>query len=373
MELGGQTRDARGLEQRRCRFHVTRALGHGRIEVRIEAEDDVVVGDLATALEQLLDQRVAVDRECDGLTNPLISELARVGAEPDLAMVGGLGFRDREVRVVEQRRTGEHVELDDGVDLSALIGRDHRAGLVEERELDGVERRAAPPPRLVAAELGAGRDVVAVELPRAGPIRHRVERRAGLIRHRRDGGLRVEQRYELGQVAVRPDERHLDRQRIDCLGRILIDDALQARVARCDEATHRGDDVVGGEVPAALPLHALAKLERPDRVVRVRLPPLGETWADVPGRRVEGHQELHGLGDEPVAAEVVHVQVDRPGRDAGSRPGVLPPPAPAVAGGADASAEPDGAAAEPDGAAGLHAAMTADSRPSTTRPPRRAS
>ncbi len=86
-----------------------------------------------------------------------------------------------------------------------------------------------------------------------------------------------------------------------------VDDALEAGVAGRDEALHRGHDVVRAERLAVVPGDALAELERPDAVVAVRRPGLGEARRDVRGFLVEGREELERLGGQAVAREVDHV------------------------------------------------------------------
>ena len=266
----------------------------------------MVVGHLALALEELLHHRFTIEGERQRLADPLVRELAGIAAHPDLPMVRRLRTEGVEVRVVEEDCARVDVELVDGVDLVALVGRDHRPRLIEEGEFDGVERRAAAPPGLIPGVLGPGGLVVAVELPRAGAVGHTVLRRAGGVGHRCDERLGVEYRHEVREVAVRTEQRELHRGGVDRLGRALLDHATQAGVTSLSEAVHRRDDVVGREVAAVLPLHASAELERPGGVVVIGRPLGRETGSDVLVAGSRAHQELERLGEEAVRREVLH-------------------------------------------------------------------
>ncbi len=83
---------------------VARPLRDGRIEVRVQREDHMVVGHLALALEELLHHRFAVEGERQRLADALVRELAGIAAHPDLAVVGRLRPEGVEVRVVEEDR-----------------------------------------------------------------------------------------------------------------------------------------------------------------------------------------------------------------------------------------------------------------------------
>ena len=207
----------------------------------------MVVADLGPTLEQLVDEHLPVEGVGQRLADFLLGELARVAAHPDLAMQGGRRRDEAEVRVVDQRRAREDVELDDGVDLVALVGGDHRAGRVEEEELGAVERGLAAPPVRVALEGRAGLLVVADELPGAGPVGPLVGGRAGHVVGRGDDRLGVVDRDEVREVAVAAGERERDGVVIGRDRATGLEDALEAGVAGRDEALHRGDDVGGRE------------------------------------------------------------------------------------------------------------------------------
>ena len=238
-------------------------------------------------------------------------------AHPDLAMEGRRRGDQAEVRVIEERRPGEHVELDDGVDLAALVGGDHRPGGVEEDPLGAVERRLAAPPIGVPVERRPARLVVLGELPGARACRPVVELRAGDVIGGGDEGLGVVDRHEVREVAVRADEREGDRVRVGRHGAARVEDALEPGVAGRHQALHGGHDVGRRERRSVvLPLRALAELERPDGAVRIGRPFRGQARGQTARitDRVLGGQEFERLGGDAVAAEVLHRDgVDRHG------------------------------------------------------------
>src|SRR3954454_15323034 len=302
-------------EERLGLVDVLRPLRDGRVEVGISLPDHMIVAELCLALEELLDKRRTIERQGERLADALVGELALVRAHPDLAMQGRRGHDGREVLVVEQGLARQDVELDDRVHLVALVGRDHRSGRAEEDELEPVERRLAAPPVLVPDERGAGVRIVLRQLPRACPGGNLVECRPGDVRLGSDQGLRVEDRDEIWEVAVRAEELEHDRVRVLGGSATRPEDALEAGVAGRDEALHRRHDVVGRERRAVMPLDVLAKVERPLGAIRVGRPLQGEPWTDVDevvrGQRA---QELEGLGGDAIAAEILHrdrVDLDR--------------------------------------------------------------
>ena len=85
-------------EQRLGTFGVALTLRDRRIEERVHRGDHVVVADVGLALEQGVDQRLAVDAHAERLADPGIGELALVATHPDLAVGGGREADDGEVR-----------------------------------------------------------------------------------------------------------------------------------------------------------------------------------------------------------------------------------------------------------------------------------
>ncbi len=138
----------------------------------------------------------------------------------------------------------------------------------------------------------------------------------GHVVGRGDDRLGVVDRDQVREVAVAAGQREGDRVVIGRDRATGIEDALQAGVAGRDEALHRGDDVGGREGRPVLPFDALAKLERPDRAVLVGRPRLRETRGETAriADGLLGAQELERLGDDAVAAQVLHRdRIDRDG------------------------------------------------------------
>ena len=80
----------------------------------------------------------------------------------------------------------EDLELHDGVHLLALVGGDHRSGLVEEDELDPSSGVCPPHQSGLRSNVAPVCCVVRLELPGAGAVRLRVEGRPGGVVLRRD-------------------------------------------------------------------------------------------------------------------------------------------------------------------------------------------
>ena len=239
----GQAGRAGRRQQRLRLLDVHRPLGDGAVEVGVALPDDMVVAQLGPTLEQLLDERRSIEGVGEGLADLLLGEGARVGPHPDLAVEGRRLGDEAEVRVIEERRTGQDVELDDGVDLVALVGGDHRPGRIEEDPFRAIKRRLAAPPGVVPLERRAGLLVVRLQLPGAGPGRALVELGPCDVVDWRDERLRVVDRDEVREVPVRADEREGHGVGVGRDRATGVEDALEAGVAGRDEALHRGDDI----------------------------------------------------------------------------------------------------------------------------------
>ena len=280
---------------------VALALRLGCVEERIDRGDRVIVGDVALALEDGVDQRLAVDAECDGLTNLHIGEVAFAAVHPDLAVGGTTNGVDGEVAVVEDGVAADHGELRDRVGRATLQTRDQRCEVLAEGVLQLVEERLAAPPIRVGLERCAGRLVVGGHLEGAGTRHALIERGAEREVLRRDDRLRVVRTDLLRELAIGVEKGDLDGEVVDRLGGAGGDGRLQVAAG---QAVHRGDDVGGGERRSVVPLHALAEHEGPHAAVGVRLPRLGECRRDV---ATDGIDEIVEAGrDRAVGAEVGH-------------------------------------------------------------------
>ena len=169
---------ARIAEQLLGHLHVTHALRLRGIEERVDRGDRVVVGDVGLALEEGVDQRLAVDTECDCLAHPLVGEVALTAVHPDLTVRCTADRLDDDVAVVEQGVATDHGELRDCIGCAALQAGDLRGEVVAEAVLQLVEVRLATPPIRVGLEGRAGGRVVLGELECTGACRALVERGA---------------------------------------------------------------------------------------------------------------------------------------------------------------------------------------------------
>ena len=257
------------------------------------------------ATEGLVDHLLAVHRPRDCLADLGVHDGALVAAHPELAMRSGLELDDVHVRVVQEHCALIGRDRRAAIGLTAGDGGDLRSRVLDEDELDGVERRRATPPAVVAGVLGTRLDVEAVELPRARTADTRLEVVLDGPRDRRDQRLRVVRGDQVREVTVGLVELEDDGEVVGSRRAALGERAGESRVTGLDQLVHRRDDVSGREGRTVLPLDALAELEGPLRAVVAAGPLGGQLRLDRKvGRRAD--QVLKDLGADVVGDEVDH-------------------------------------------------------------------
>ena len=275
------------------------------VEVRVQLEHDVVVRDRAVSAERLVDHLLAIERPGNCLPHLRIHHGALIALHPQLAMRSGLQLDDVHVRIVEQNLALVGRELGVAVGFAAGDCCNLCGSVLDEDELDGVERRLATPPSVVTGVLGARLDVERVELPWTRATDTRLEVVLDRPRGRRDQRLRVVGRDEVREVTIGGVECKDDRQIVGCSRATRAERARQSRVAGFDQLVHRGDDVGGRERRAVLPHDAFAQLEGPGLAVRAARPLSGEL-RDNREVRCRAHEILEHLGADVVRHEVDH-------------------------------------------------------------------
>ena len=288
------------------------ALRDGLVGGRVDGREWAVVAVVRLALEQALDDVVAVDEEGHRLAHALVVERLLVRAHVHLAVLRRAQLDDGEVRIRQERLAVDGRELGEHVDLVALHAEDRGRRLLVELELVAVRQRLALLVPVVGVLRVGHADVrgVLLELPRARALEVlRPGRRVEAL-GQDDQVVVVRGRVER-EVAVRRLELEHHGRRVGGLCAALGEHAGERRqgvgaVVGIGVEVERRRDVLGGHRLAVLELHALANLERPLRPVAVGLPALGEA-RDRLELAVGVDQELARLPEYGERALVVHL------------------------------------------------------------------
>src|SRR6266516_1688554 len=263
IEVDGQVRLPRGLQQRLRLLDVLFPLGERRVVAGVERRVDVVA-DVAVAREGELDHLLAVGDQPERLADPHVVERCLIDGHADRNPAAALAVEDLEASRLRrcdlgERHRGDRVDLateecvdardvvvdvDDehtievGLAVLPVIGVAGELGAVAGREAD---ERVRPRPDLLAALLRvlvADRDD-AHEVLAEGVRQHRIR----LIKSDPDGPL-----VDLAHV-LRPEAGEL-RRRVEA--QLLVEHALD-----------RPGNIVGRHRLAVVELDALAEADRP--------------------------------------------------------------------------------------------------------------